>query len=816
MFVFTDRSRPEVEKPKKAKVNPEPKQVHDFAIEHVKTFLDSMDKAGDAKQRWMSQILLKLYDKWVGSSPDDKKYQDWELLILRLSKCFFPSIKIKGGLLDGRKAARALKQPGQEIDPQISSALGGMPQWDYDHGKVRQGLEIILQYAGCEEGQREAIKIFTSVLRKSADPMGKARRLSRYIDFTLAEDFEAEDFEAEGAIFLAAAQICKEQGVKIGDLSLRESAHNQFTVMAHPVIQKLLLGYDPVQNAQWRELQEAIAPVRKQYDAVRAAAQKQRERVTQCHEQIRTSLDALAGSRGNNLLRGFYSRQHELSRLEQSIGKDLRSYPPKFEEHKLLQQCLLSDLISKQDFDEGKVVAVKELDDGGILARLAKSNCEREAQIDKLANETKEFGTFAQQYIQAQQETDELEARVDGLKRAWQSEKRKPLQQKIVRGYGDTRLEAVDDYVAKITQQVKARQTALADLRWPGGDIAGIPAVDQAVMEQFENLLDELEQHEARYTQLIAQRENVTFKLNEEKPDRPTMQCDGANKAVDQAVQDYMKNKSGLLSFYTEFVQEFSLIVGSGTRQFDPEEVYDNIRSEIEKSAKVHKDRYKLSKIDQDQLAIYRMQQYINDYHTRHCSEGAECFNKPLKTIMDCPDTEESEQYLESIGFHNAQVQAMQTCLNKKVQSLRSGSVWKRLLNSLTFGWLGQSGFKKAVQPALEKMNESVRQYNSEMKDYKNKFSEFYPRVVAAWQQYKADEKAAQQVKKEQCERQMQVVNGVLDPFITAWCAPQDSVATKPWEGVAPATCAQAFSLYEGQHLLRESADHAVPCYGQA
>ena len=150
-----------------------------------------------------------------------------------------------------------------------------------------------------------------------------------------------------------------------------------------------------------------------------------------------------------------------------------------------------------------------------------------------------------QQYIQAQQETDGLEARVDGLKRAWQSEKRKLLQQEIVRGYGDTRLEAVDDYVVEITRQVKARQTALAKLRWPGGDIAGIPAVDQAAMEQFENLLNKLEQHAARYTQLIAQRANVTFKLNEEKPDRPTMQCDEANKVV-RVVKDYMKNKGGV------------------------------------------------------------------------------------------------------------------------------------------------------------------------------------------------------------------------------------------------------------------------------
>ena len=64
--VFTDRSRSKIEKPEKAKVSPEPKQVHDFAIKHVRTFLDSMDKAGDAKQRWMSQILLKLYDMgWV-------------------------------------------------------------------------------------------------------------------------------------------------------------------------------------------------------------------------------------------------------------------------------------------------------------------------------------------------------------------------------------------------------------------------------------------------------------------------------------------------------------------------------------------------------------------------------------------------------------------------------------------------------------------------------------------------------------------------------------------------------------------------------
>jgi hypothetical protein len=809
--IFPDSSRPKVEKPEVVKGSPEEsKQEHNSPLNMAlnSAFQSAFNSVRKNKnQRWMQQVLLGLYNKW-GEFPDDAKYQDWGLLILRLSKCFFPSIKIKGGLLDERKdkAAQALKE--QTIGPH-SSALGGMPQWDYDNGKVRQGLEIILQYAGCEEGQREAIKIFTSVLRESADPMGKARRLSRYIDFTLAGDFEGE-----GAIFLAAAQICKEQGVKIGDLSLRGSADNQFTVMAHPVIQKLLLGYEPVQNAQWRELQEAIAPVRKQYDAVRSAAQKQRERVGQCQQQlvqIQSDLGRLAASRPNkrpnNLLEGFSIQKRGLSTLQQSIDTGL---PSEFAKHKLLQRRLLSDLISKQDFDEGKVVAVKELDDGGILAGLAKSNCEREAQIDKLANETKEFGTFVQQYIQAQQETDGLEARVDGLKRAWQLEKSKLLQQEIVRGYGDTRLEAVDGYVTKITQQVEARQTALAKLQWPGGDIVGIPAVDQTAMEQFENLLNELARQAQQYAKLIAQRESVTFKLNEEKPDRPTMQCDGANKAVDQAVQDYMKNKGGLLSFYTEFVQEFSLIVGSGTRQFDPEEVYDIIRSEIEKRAKAHKDRYKLSKIDQDQLAIYRMQQYINDYHTRHCSEGAECFNKPLKTMMGCPDTEKGEKYLKSIGLHNAQVKAMQICLNKKVQSLRSGSVWKRLLNSLTFGWLGQSGFKKAVQPAMKKMNESVQQYNSEMKDYKNKFSEFYPRVIAAWQQYKNKEKAAQQVKQEQCERQMQVVNGVLDPFITKWCAPQGSVATKPREGVAPATCAQAFSLYEGQHLPRESA----PCYG--
>ena len=274
-----------------------------------------------------------------------------------------------------------------------------------------------------------------------------------------------------------------------------------------------------------------------------------------------------------------------------------------------------------------------------------------------------------------------------------------------------------------------------------------------------------------------------------------------------------------MLSFYAEFVQELSPSIGSGTDRFDFKAAYDNIRSEIEKRAKANKDRYKLSKIDQDQLAIYSILQHIIDYHTRHCSEGAECFNKPLETMMDYPDTEKGGKYLESIGFCKVQVQAMQTCLNEKVQSLRSGSVWKRLLNSLTFGWFGQSGFKKAVQPALEKMNESVQQYNSKMEAYKNKFSGFYPRAVAAWQQYKADEKAAQQVEQKQCEDQRQVVNGVLDPFITAWCTPQGSVATKPplhrMDDAAPATCAQAFSLRE-RRLPREGVDHAVPCYGQA
>ena len=80
-------------------------------------------------------------------------------------------------------------------------------------------------------------------------------------------------------------------------------------------------------------------------------------------------------SRPNNLLEGFSIQKRDLSTLQQSIDTGL---PPEFAKHKPLQRRLLSGLISKQDFDEGKVVAVKELDDGGILARLAKSNRERE------------------------------------------------------------------------------------------------------------------------------------------------------------------------------------------------------------------------------------------------------------------------------------------------------------------------------------------------------------------------------------------------------------------------------------------------------
>jgi len=802
-----------------------------YEYEAAQKFLFPDQEGQQADYQWKFQILRELFEKRFSTAEIQQKKQ-WELLIYNLSVSFFPAntqihsqiikkctnLFVKDGIiLDGKEVEDKLKalalQAGTTASEQHIFLLNHMIElFSKDlllATDVSHGLITGLRYS-TPEMQSVLVATFTSALGNMENSVS-AQYMAMYIDLALGEDSQYG-----ASTFLAIQEICKELGVNPLELSLSHASNTTFFKMFHAseAINQLPTKTGKKETHKDEQIQAAkqvfhstITIAQQQHDAARTELKPLIDQCDRTLLELSSLIDqhqstlksklatvnfimdykdrtlpqlhsAIEEATYDPILLERLTKAHsELSQLRASLNARLR---PAFNDDDEFKNAILSSLVTKQNFKQGKANTVK-LDYDEVLDTVYSWHPEKYQTCQQLSSaafrqkvtsvltDQNDFITFTKEYDKVQQKIQELQEKVSTVKSHWDDfikftwppeDNTKAARQTIEKH--------IDDIANQLTQCNETLEQLLSSPSSYTDKLKKLDNIHELANQADEQVIplrkgiDKLQTRVKEYNKLcpvapvwgkstaLHDLQNQLNAARTELGNSATMLIT-ETKQTQQTISNYIQQRQALASFYQHIKGKIGAVI-SVKCNANPSDTYETISQMLADNA--NKQGIKLSKTDIDKLSIAFMHEYMLTFQEQHCTGQPQCSNGLDQLLVQPNLPQNSMSHLEPVEKHARSMREMQCFISYKVQSLHSSNILKRLLNMLTFGYLGKSQFRQGVAASREHTTALVKDYDRASNTFKSAVSKIHR---SALQQYETLASKAQEKLTEYADRKRNI-----------------------------------------------------------